>query len=136
MDNTVAAMNRLEDMLGDALFNRMLPVILTDDGTEFADPELFEYRQDGTRRTHLFYCQPRCSDQKGVIEKNHEYIRYIVPPRHLSGRLDAGEGRLNDESHQQHKAARTGQQNADRSGHGAIWDRDNPEDGFNPDTTG
>ncbi len=74
MDNTVAAMNRLEDMLGDALFNRMLPVILTDDGTE-----LFEYRQDGTRRTHLFYCQPRCSDQKGVIEKNHEYIRYIVP---------------------------------------------------------
>ncbi|WP_352408994.1 hypothetical protein [Lawsonibacter hominis] len=79
MDNTVAAMNRLEDMLGDALFNRMLPVILTDNGTEFADPELFEYRQDGTRRTHLFYCQPRCSDQKGVIEKNHEYIRYIVP---------------------------------------------------------
>ena len=27
----------------------------------------------------LFYCDPRHSEQKGEIEKNHEYIRYILP---------------------------------------------------------
>ena len=27
----------------------------------------------------LFYCDPRRSEQKGEIEKNHEYIRYILP---------------------------------------------------------
>ena len=27
----------------------------------------------------LFFCEPRHSEQKGEIEKNHEYIRYILP---------------------------------------------------------
>lgn len=27
----------------------------------------------------LFYCDPRHSEQKGEIEKNHEYIRYVLP---------------------------------------------------------
>ena len=27
----------------------------------------------------LFYCDPRRSEQKGQIEKNHEYIRYVLP---------------------------------------------------------
>ena len=28
---------------------------------------------------HLYYCDPRHSEQKGEIEKNHEYIRYVLP---------------------------------------------------------
>ena len=30
-------------------------------------------------RTKIFYCNPNSSWQKGRIEKNHEYIRYVIP---------------------------------------------------------
>ena len=40
---------------------------------------MFEYNKDGYRRMKLFYCDPRHSEQKGELEKNHEYIRYILP---------------------------------------------------------
>ena len=30
-------------------------------------------------RTKLFYCDPYSSFQKGGIEKNHEYIRWVLP---------------------------------------------------------
>ena len=52
---------------------------MTDNGCEFADPELFEKGLDGSQRTRLFYCEPRHSEQKGGLEKNHEYIRYVLP---------------------------------------------------------
>lgn len=29
--------------------------------------------------THLFFCDPHMSCQKGMIEKNYEFIRYILP---------------------------------------------------------
>ena len=29
--------------------------------------------------SHVFYCDPSASWQKGAIEKNHEFIRYILP---------------------------------------------------------
>ena len=79
MAGTVETMDYLEGTLGKDLFRFLFPVILTDNGTEFADPDLFEFSEDGTRRTHLFYCDPRRSEQKGGIEKNHEYIRYVIP---------------------------------------------------------
>ena len=30
-------------------------------------------------RTKIFYCDPQASWQKAHIEKNHEYIRYVIP---------------------------------------------------------
>ncbi|PWL80466.1 MAG: hypothetical protein DBY24_05935, partial [Prevotellaceae bacterium] len=27
----------------------------------------------------IYYCDPNRSDQKGALEKNHEYIRYVLP---------------------------------------------------------
>jgi len=33
----------------------------------------------GKSRTRLFYCDPMASWQKGRLEKNHEFIRYIIP---------------------------------------------------------
>ncbi len=35
--------------------------------------------KNGYKRTHVFYCDPMASHQKGRIEKNHEYIRYVLP---------------------------------------------------------
>ncbi len=38
-----------------------------------------EYTEDGQHRTKIFYCDPQASWQKPHIEKNHEYIRYVLP---------------------------------------------------------
>ena len=34
---------------------------------------------NGEIKTRVFYCDPYSSWQKGMIEKNHEFIRYIIP---------------------------------------------------------
>ena len=79
MDGPVKTFDDLEERLGKEVFRELFPVVLTDNGSEFADPDLFEYSPDGARRMKMFYCDPRHSEQKGEIEKNHEYIRYILP---------------------------------------------------------
>ena len=33
----------------------------------------------GKKRTRVFYCDPQASWQKPQIEKNHEFIRYVLP---------------------------------------------------------
>lgn len=81
MKNTVAVIDHLEEMLGMEIFRELFPVMLTDNGCEFADPELFETGKDGAKRTSLYYCEARHSEQKGELEKNHEYIRYVLPKK-------------------------------------------------------
>ena len=72
--------NHLKEILGIDEFKRLFEVILTDNGTEFSDPESIEFDMNtGEKLCSLFYCDPNCSWQKGSIEKNHEYIRYILP---------------------------------------------------------
>ena len=72
--------NHLKEMLGIDEFKRLFEVILTDNGTEFSDPESIEIDfNTGEKICSVFYCDPNCSWQKGSIEKNHEYIRYILP---------------------------------------------------------
>ena len=71
--------NTLTDTLGINIFRKTFPVILTDNGPEFKDPTSIEKTPDGKHRTHVFYCDPYVSNQKARIEKNHEYIRYVLP---------------------------------------------------------
>ena len=72
--------NYLKELLGIDEFKRLFEVILTDNGTEFSDPESIEVDfNTGEIISNVFYCDPNCSWQKGSIEKNHEYIRYILP---------------------------------------------------------
>ncbi|MBQ9659105.1 MAG: IS30 family transposase, partial [Clostridia bacterium] len=61
------------------LYKRIFKYILTDNGGEFQRPEELETSIDGTKRTSIYYCEPNRSDQKAKAEKNHEYIRYIIP---------------------------------------------------------
>jgi len=79
MKNTSEVIDQLEKKLGTEDFERLFPLILTDNGSEFADPQLFEYSADGSRRTSIYYCAPKHSEQKGGLEKDHEYIRYVLP---------------------------------------------------------
>ena len=65
--------------LGEDVFAELFPVLLTDNGSEFSDPAGIETREDGSLRTHVFYCDPGASYQKGAVERNHEFIRLILP---------------------------------------------------------
>lgn len=73
------AFNALELALGAELFARIFPVILTDNGSEMKDPDALERSIFGEKRTRVFYCDPGASWQKGALEKNHEFIRYVLP---------------------------------------------------------
>ena len=67
--------------LGRKMFEKLFPVILTDNGSEFSNPKSIEFgpEQKDIRRTSIFYCDPSSPYQKGAIEVNHELIRRIIP---------------------------------------------------------
>ena len=57
-----------------------IPVILTDNGSEFSNPKEIEKRSTiPCNRTKIFYCDPSAPYQKGACEVNHELIRRILP---------------------------------------------------------
>ncbi|RLU47340.1 IS30 family transposase, partial [Streptococcus iniae] len=58
-------------------FFELFPVILTDNGGEFARVDEIEIDVKG--QSQLFFCDPNRSDQKARIEKNHTLIRDILP---------------------------------------------------------
>ena len=82
-DGTAASVKRvfdyLEAGLGTECFRRLFGIILTDNGGEFKKVDQLELNDDCEYRTRIFYCDPMASWQKPHIEKNHEYIRYVIP---------------------------------------------------------
>jgi len=83
-----AVFDMLERQLGSRMFRRVFPMILTDNGSEFQNPHLIELNDDGVVRTSVYYCDPNQSWQKGQIEKNHEFIRYVIPKGKSFDKLD------------------------------------------------
>ncbi|EYE87155.1 transposase [Fervidicella metallireducens AeB] len=63
-------------------FNKLFPIILTDNGSEFSNPSSIEFDKLGNRRTRIFYCNPSAPQQKGAAENNHEMIRRVIPKGH------------------------------------------------------
>jgi len=78
----------LHEILGDAMFHAVFGIVLTDNGSEFLDPVSLECDADGVVRTRIFFCDPNCSYQKGMLEKNHEFIRYVLPKGTSFNELD------------------------------------------------
>ena len=78
-DQVIKVFDYLTEKLGIKVFQELFPVILTDNGVEFQFPERLECDKNGEIRTKIFSCNPSSSWQKGRIEKNHEYIRYVIP---------------------------------------------------------
>ena len=72
-------LDNIERIIGTELFKRIFKCILTDNGGEFQRPDELETSLDGSKRCWIFYCDANRSDQKAKVEKNHEYIRYIIP---------------------------------------------------------
>lgn len=72
--------NNLRKKLGEEKFKELFEIILTDNGWEFSKPEEIEFNsKTNEKTTNIFYTEPYSSWQKGRIERNHEFIRYIIP---------------------------------------------------------
>ncbi len=82
-DGTTESVTRvfdyLDNILGTEVFRRLFQVILTDNGGEFKHVIEMETTETMESRTMVFYCDPMASWQKPHIEKNHEFIRYVIP---------------------------------------------------------
>lgn len=79
----------LTNTLGLDVFRRLFPVILTDNGSEFSKILKMETTESGKTRYKVFFCDPQASWQKAELEKNHEFIRYVIPKGQSLNGFDA-----------------------------------------------
>ena len=74
-----SSLDFFQDILEDD-FKKLFSLLLTDRGTEFAKPELFETNMEtGELRSNIFYCDPQSPSQKPHVENNHNFVREILP---------------------------------------------------------
>ena len=67
------------DTIGPVHFKRLFPAILTDNGSEFSDPNSIERILGEEKLTSIFYCYPYSAFLKPEVENNHELIRRVIP---------------------------------------------------------
>ena len=73
---------KIKNSLGSELYKNTIDIILTDNGIEFYDPIHLEHDLNtGEKLCSVYYCHPNSPDEKPEIEKNHEYIRYVLPKK-------------------------------------------------------
>jgi len=77
--SVIDAFALLRELAGPDLFRRLFAVLLTDNGSEFSNPSALENAPGGSPRSRLFYCDPCASWQKGRVERNHEFLRLVLP---------------------------------------------------------
>lgn len=73
------ALMELKKKLGLETYKILFQVILTDNGIEFSLLDEIENDENGELITKVFFCDPYKSSQKGSCERNHEFIRYVLP---------------------------------------------------------
>lgn len=79
-EETQKIFDNLKEILGIELYKETFQCILTDNGSEFADPRAIEFDfKTGEKISDVFYCDPGKSGQKGKIEKNHVELRKVFP---------------------------------------------------------
>lgn len=78
--SVVAALDRIEQEYGDG-FTSVFQTITVDNGSEFADCAGMERSAlfDGQRRTHIYYCHPYSSWERGSNENQNKLIRRFYP---------------------------------------------------------
>jgi IS30 family transposase len=70
---------RIYDALGPKDFECLFPLLLTDNGSEFSDPNSIERIGGKDKLTNVFYCYPYSAFLKPEIENNHDLIRRVIP---------------------------------------------------------
>ena len=71
--------DRLEKRMGTDEFLSVFEYILTDRGSEFGNPDALEIGVAGIQRSHIYYCDPMRSGQKGGLEQAHTLLRMVLP---------------------------------------------------------
>lgn len=78
----------LQQSLGIELYKKLFNIILTDRGSEFVDVDTIECNLlTGEKLANVYFCDALASWQKGAIEKNHEFIREIIPKGYIFDHL-------------------------------------------------
>ena len=77
--SVIEVFNHLYQILGRTTYRKLFSLILTDNGSEFSNPGAIEFDPSGSKKSHVFYCDPSAPHQKGAIEVNHTLIRRILP---------------------------------------------------------
>lgn len=78
-DEVTKVFEYLQQTLFEDDYKKLFQVILTDNGHEFYDVLNIECNhKTGEQISKVFYCDPGASWQKGGLEKNHEFIRYVL----------------------------------------------------------
>lgn len=79
VESMTSSLDYFQDVLDDE-YSKLFSLILTDRGTEFSKPRIFEINSEtGEFRTNIFYCDPQRPSQKPHVENNHNFIREILP---------------------------------------------------------
>ena len=63
-------------------FSEIFSVNLSDNGPEFSIFHEAEFDENGERVCRIFFANPYRSTDKAECERNHEFIRYIIPKGH------------------------------------------------------
>ena len=73
------SLNYFQDILSDDMYHKLFGLLLTDRGSEFTKPQLFEINcETGEIRSNIFYCDAQMSSQKPHVENNHIFVRDIL----------------------------------------------------------
>ena len=75
-EKVILKLREQKNILMEELFNSLFEILLTDNGKEFSNPELF---RDISEEINVFYCHPYSSFEKGSIENTHELVRRVIP---------------------------------------------------------
>ncbi len=76
IDKVKEKLNYFKDIISKDIFDKIMEILLTDNGHEFINIEDILSVSD---KINLFYCHPYSSFEKGAIENNHELIRRVIP---------------------------------------------------------
>lgn len=75
-----AGLGLVREALGPDGMRRVFGLVLTDNGSEFADEgAIAALLGEAAGETRLYYCEGRRADQKGGCEKNHVEVRKLLP---------------------------------------------------------
>jgi len=79
--SVVNTLDRLEKQYGSERFKTIFKSITVDNGHEFMDLEGMQrsYINNGSERTHIYYCHPRNPGERGSNEKQNQLIRWFFP---------------------------------------------------------
>lgn len=71
--------DRLEKRMGTYEFASVFGYILTDRGSEFADPDALETGMEQLQRTSIYHHDPMQSGQKRGLKQAHTLLRMVLP---------------------------------------------------------